>query len=249
MLVLAFVAVAIAGCDDGTSNSAPLGKPIPHVAVAPADCKPVKLLLVGDSLMKQSAQTIIGELHRHGYPVDALVDAHGGSSVVEYSSTDSHDHPDPRADLQAHLDAFQPDIVLVDWGINTVDSMWGPDGPSASLEQTVQADMHEVVQMVSAAGAQLYWTTIPWRDDDPAAAAYANDVNSWIADLDVPLVDWRGAVSDARGSYAQHLESREDHVVRQVRTDDRLHFTPDGIERVAAWTASTLAPEACAHGS
>ena len=233
----ALALLAIAGC---------YGKPIPHIDSAPADCSPVKVLLVGDSLMQQTEHAIIDELHAAGYPVEALVVAHGGSNAVEYAGwlDQPADFTTPRDELQHSLDEFHPDVVLVDWGINAVGSL--PPELQFLVPWAVQSAMRDVVDLTNESGAKLYWTTIPWRGDD--LAVYANDVNTWIQALNVPLVDWRAALSTDDGIYAQFLKYPEDDGVRPVRTEDGVHFTQDGIDRVAQWTVATLAPDACGAG-
>ncbi|MFI5047042.1 MAG: hypothetical protein ACHQIG_08250 [Acidimicrobiia bacterium] len=233
-VLLAFVTLVIAGC---------YGKPIPHIVAAPHDCKRVKILLAGDSLMLQTAKAIVTEFEHAGFPVKDIVVAHGGASAVEFAWFDAPEgFANPREELQYHLDAFRPDIVLAEWGINQVGSLQAPEWQFL-IPWAVQTAMHDVVRTVRKSGAQLYWATIPRRGDD--SAVFANDVNAWILALGVPLVDWRGAVSDENGTYAQYLRYPEDGVARPVRLDDGVHFTPEGIDRVAKWTVSTLAPVAC----
>jgi hypothetical protein len=240
-LVLAVAAaVAIAGC---------YGNPAPTITAAPPDCAPVKILLVGDSLMVQSADAIVEKFHDAGYPVDALSIAHGGSDSLEYGIFANPDlgFTDPRDELRQTLATFQPDVVLVNWGVNPPWSLWFRPEVVDLAPWAIQATMAETVDIVDASGAQLYWTTIPPVDGDNAGWAYY--ANEWVKALDVPLVDWRAAVSSKEGIYQQFLKYPEDDSVHPVRTEDGLHFTPNGVDRVAQWTVSALAPVACAAAS
>ena len=153
-VVLVVMALAVAGC---------YGRPDPGNQAAPGDCTPATILMVGDSLLEQAAQTIKDEFTAHGYP-EVVVVAHGGANVHEYTSW--AEVPDgfanPREELQLSLDIVHPDIVVAQWGMNRVDSMW-EQGLGWLMPWVVAIDMLEVQQMVADAGAQLHWTTIPVR--------------------------------------------------------------------------------------
>jgi hypothetical protein len=227
-------AVVLAGC---------YGNAVPNTDEAAPECAPVKLLLVGDSLMEQSADAIVERLHALGYPVDALSIAHGGSTSLEYAFfMPSTGYDNPRAELEETLATFEPDVVLVNWGINLPWSLT-LTGRSEYAPWAIQATMAEARDMVLASGAKLFWTTIPPRNDGEDGWAYY--ANEWVKQLGVPLVDWRAAVTSEFDTFEIFLKYREDDSVHPVRTEDRLHFTDDGVARVAQWTSAALAPVAC----
>ena len=136
--------------------------------------------------------------------------------------------------------------------MNPVVSLWGSTPPWLT-SWVVGIDMREVKAMVETPtddlpGAQLFWTTLPVRGGDPALNAYVNgDVNDdLIANLGVPLVDWRSAVApEDAPAYAEFLKYHEDESVHPVRWSDGVHLTADGAARIAKWTLRDLAPVAC----
>jgi len=110
--------------------------------------------------------------------------------------------------------------------------------------------MQDVKNRVAAAGAQLFWTTIPIRgaNDSQAVNDFVNNVvnDQLIHGLGVPLVDWRAAVApEAAPVYADSLQYHEDEQVHVVRAGDAIHLTADGAARVARWTLRDLATVAC----
>jgi hypothetical protein len=240
---LALVAVALlaAGC---------YGNPTPHTDAAPPDCQPVKLLLVGDSLMVESAKAIVQSLDAAGYQVDALDISHGGSSAAEYLDLfglKPAEFATPRDELQQALDTFAPDVVVVAWGTNPAWTYWAGGHPTPVgnwlLHVVQEQAMQDVVQQVAAAHAALYWATVPPRGD--AAAWYSDDGNEMVKALGVPTIDWRAAVASQLDTFETFLRYPEDGSVHPIRTADGVHFTDDGIARVAKWTTAALAPVAC----
>jgi hypothetical protein len=238
LVALALACLAVGGC---------YGQRMPDVPAAQPTCAPQKILIAGDSLMAQAEPAIGDQLRQAGYTPTIEDMVHGGSNALEYGLSvivgDPPPYASPRAELQHYLDTFHPDVVLVDWGISRSFSMWFPGVPYYLEAWVMNNAETEVRDMVAASGAELYWTTIPPRGDDEDW--YATEINAQIANLGVALVDWRGALTDTDGNYQRYLKYPEDDWVRPVRTDDSIHLEPDGITRVARWTAAALAHEGC----
>lgn len=210
-------------------------------------CGAKKLLIMGDSLVGQVASSIISECHYRGYPVNPYVVSKGGSNAVEYSWIDPGPWfwPTPRDELRYWLQNFDPDVVLINWGINKIDSMW--NGPWSWLMEWVTINaMNEVKQMCADAGAKLYWTTIP-RIDTPDFGLFlwVERCNQLVTELGFKKVDWRAAVSDLNGNYARWLKYTEDNVDREVRWSDGVHITGHGAARIARWTVKDMAADLC----
>lgn len=240
-LLLTLAAVVVAGC---------YGNPVPPApGEAPEDCEPVKILFVGDSLMEAVEPAIVDRFHELGYDPIVQNIAHGGSNALEYGLALVVGEPppfaNPRAELQEYLDTFQPDIVVVNWGINRSWTMDYEGVPGFLQSWVMQNVMNAVRDMVDQSDAELYWTTIPPRDDNLDNRFWVDAVNEQVVALGVPLIDWRAAVTDEYGLYEDFIKYREDDTIHAMRTQDRVHLYDDGIQRVVQWTVSALAPVAC----
>jgi hypothetical protein len=238
LIVMVLVGVLTSGC---------YGFWMPDTDSAPAGCQGKRVLLVGDSLMIQASPVITEQMHQLGYEVEVATIAHGGANAVEY--LDVVDHPPewatPRDELRWWVDNWHPDIVVINWGINMIWSMWGTDW-GFLMDWATDTAMNDARRIVQDGGAQLFWTTIPRRDDGFWESVWAANVNdNHIVPSGVPLIDWRQALDREDGTFDVFLRYHEDDQTRPVRTEDRLHFTPDGSDRVARWTTDVLGPEAC----
>jgi len=236
------LAVLVAGC---------YGKTMPVNSAAPATCVPTRILFVGDSVLANASQAIRDEFSSNGYNNELKFVTRAGSTVAEYSAIDRAPWfwATPRDELQWYLDTFQPDVVVAEWGANKVETLWW-GGFDWLMPWAVANGMQDVKNRVAAAGAQLFWTTIPIRNahDGQAVNDFVNGVvnDQLIHGLGVPLVDWRDAVVPEGGPvYAESLQYHEDEQVHVVRTKDGIHLSTDGNIRAAKWTLRDLASVAC----
>ncbi len=207
---------------------------------APSD-RPLRVLLLGDSIMGQTGAQAVALLQ--GYGAEVKIDAQWGTGLL---SSDA-DWIRRAADDVA---TFDPDVAVVLFVGNYVAPYpLGADRrpiPSRSLAfyAAWQAKADALMTALTARGAAVWWAAPPPmanRDDDlhatgvyRAAAELAStypgthllDPGAAVAG---PDRQWVGAVPDCAGD------------LDPVRDPDRLHLTTSGAQRMAAVLASSLA--------
>jgi hypothetical protein len=213
-----------------------------------------RVLLVGDSLMGNTRPVLGAPLTQAGWDVD-LVDAHvNGSGVLGPVG----DAPDSltyvRAQIAAHPDV---DTVVIEWAgaCATCDTV-GPEYGSPAFYAAWRAGAHAIIDFLHSvrtpAGAPLHvlWVRSPPMPldvvDGPQyelRAAVAMQLSGIDADELGPAAgpvtpDWFAALADTDGQYRQSLIY--DGGTHDVRSDDRVHLSPDGAGRTAAWTVAAL---------
>lgn len=171
------------------------------------------------------------------------------------------DHPDgltPReqlTDILAELaDAGTPPTVVVfEYSGNSLlvtEPAYGSDQWFVAWWAEAQA----MVELAAASGAAVYWTAPP-PFLDPVRQRVAWESNLFVAaNPGLGHVDWWTALASVgcrtwvnnrwiELCYADELWYSWDDTIHPVRTEDRLHLTPDGLERTAWWLVATVAPE------
>jgi hypothetical protein len=129
----------------------------------------------------------------------------------------------------------EPDIVIFMVGANDA------NGVTESYRQYVDAVMDEV----RAPGRLVVWVGQPNmgpnRPDLQARIPYMNQVfqEEAAARPGVLFVDTWDVTSDVTGAYSAYLPN-EDGVPVLVRTDDGVHFTPEGGRRLAVTVVNAI---------
>jgi hypothetical protein len=242
-LALAF-ALATAGCTVASSHAA-----------APDDAVRHRVLLVGDSLMGQTAPFVDEPLDRAGWQVD-VVDAHQNGSGVLGPVGDA---PDSLSYVREQL-ALHPDVdtVVVEWAgacstCGSADPAYGsPDFYTAWRTQATRI-IDELRAHRDRRGELLHvaWVKSPpmpgtRTDSEPyqlgaeVAAVLARIDQEELGPAAGPVTpDWWAALGDSDGHYRESLEY--DGAPHPVRADDGVHLTEDGARRTGRWTAVALA--------
>jgi hypothetical protein len=212
------------------------------------------VLLVGDSLMGQTAPWVDQPLATAGWDVD-IIDAHqNGSGVLGPVGG----LPDSLSYVREQL-ARHPkvDTVVIEWAgacalCGTVDPPYG----SEEFFTAWRAQAHRIIDDLRARRApdgthlKVAWVKSPPAlltptdpEIDPARAAVAQ-VLTLVDEVDLgpaagPVTpDWYAALADTEMQYRQDLVyDGSDH---RVRTDDQVHLTDDGGRRTGQETAAAL---------
>lgn len=147
------------------------------------------------------------------------------------------------------LTSFAPDVVVFEDCCNYDggDAGYTLDDGTVVHQNTTQmfAAWREAVEgaidLVRATGAEVHWVVTPALGDRPEAERDRVDrYNAIVADLDVPLVDWRSALTPD-GTF--EIEVEVDGRATAVRSDDQIHLLPAGNDLVTEVTWDAIADE------
>jgi hypothetical protein len=234
---------ALAACGVGNARSRATGDSARH-----------RVLLVGDSLMGNTASLLRAPLTDAGWDVD-IVDAHANGTGVLGPVGDAPDSLTyVREQVAAHPDV---DTVVIEWaGACATCGTVGPEYGSPAFYAAWRAGAHSIIDFLHTVrtpdGAPLHvlWVRSPPMPldvvDGPQyelRAAVAM-VLSWIDAAELgpaagPVTpDWYAALADTDGQYRQSLIY--DGGTHDVRAPDRVHLTAEGARRTAAWTVAAL---------
>ena len=200
-----------------------------------------ELLLVGDSIMRQTGPALVDELP--AYEVDNR--AVNGSGLLTPAVYDWVDRL-PGLVAQARPEAT---VVLFIGNYAEEEDWWiGPDGvpvapgtPAFFSAWRAQAD--EVVAILEQAGTDIYWVLPP-----PVASAWGNEtINGLRAvyrDLaadhpGITLVDAAPPLTDGTGQFRWSVADGEGGEL-PVRAGDGVHLAPDGARLLAQVIASAV---------
>lgn len=211
--------------------------------------KKVDVLLIGDSIMNQSAPTVEEQLRKQGGLEDVKVHAEAvnGTGLL---TPKLYDWQDKAKEL---VDTYRPKIVVVLFVGNYTDTdlFTGADGqPIANdyglpfyAEWGRQAD--RLTTTLQARGAQVYWVLPPPFLSDEGLRRN-NLLRQTYIDLakarpGVGLVDGRQALGGPQGEYEWKLPGSDGKPVT-VRQGDSLHLTEEGGDLMARKISFDIGP-------
>jgi hypothetical protein len=228
----ALALLVLAGCG--------IGRPWPTVTPAGAPAHPTPtVLLLGDSLLEQTAPYLRGALAFDGVDATIVNRSAGGTGLLD------PDRPDD--DVNAMDDVPESTIVVFEYSGNCFYSCPVLPG-SPEFYAMWEAAMRDLIGDAQDRGLVAVWANPPPFSGDPGhnevVAKLATLATSVAHDLDIAMSDWSLALTDTMGNYQHDLwyaDPWADPAWHQVRFDDGVHFTPDGARRAASWTAATIA--------
>jgi hypothetical protein len=213
-------------------------------AASPAlatDTKPLKVLLVGDSLMVGAKDEIARSFAAHNATVHFVGKEGTGLLTNQMGSLDL---------IRWEVRTWGPDIVVIESCCNYATGLkyfyrmadgshiW-PD--TSKMFQAWEVAARTAVRIASKQGAKVYWVLTPPASTDIYDGLIARRVekfNEIYTRLGVPLIDW-GVALTTDGSYTSFVKDAKGNRVR-VRTYDGLHITPAGDTRVARLTTQAI---------
>lgn len=200
---------------------------------------PVKVLLVGDSIMNQAGVYLEASLEaRDGIDdVEVVNEGRNGTGLL---TPTIYDWQQAIPDL---LDEVQPDVVVVLFvGNYTSTDLWvndaglEVDGYTDQFFEAWEKEARDLHRELAASGADVYWVNPPPMigEEGERRVTEFRQINRRLAEdfTGVVLIDGTDALSDDDGGYAFELPD-EDGVPQQVRTIDSVHLTPAGARRLA----------------
>ena len=216
--------------DDGRSTTIIAGD-------GPAE---IKMLFLGDSLMRELAPTVIDDVARNGARVTADTLARPGTGLT---TPELYDWVTVTG---AKVDQVNPDVVVILLGTGWRGSKTtGANGETlavGSVEWVMWYEglVGEVIDAASGRGATVVWVTTPPLADDEAdrlrragsvALRAAADQN------DVIVVDAAEALGVGEGF---QLTERVDGLTITLREEDGVHLSDHGVGRVANVVANAV---------
>ena len=206
----------------------------------PTAAAPLRVLVVGDSLGVDFGGSLSDTLAGTGV-VDAVVDAHVDTGMAR---PDYFDWP---AELQADLDRYHPQAVVVFLGANDPQNMvengsalaFGTPPWDAAYSARVGRFMAEA----TGAGARVLWVGMPPMQDGGLTGAMAHldglFESQAAAHPGVTFLSSWTVLGTAQGAYAQYLPDASGAPV-EVREPDGTHVAPGGAQRLSAAAVAAM---------
>jgi hypothetical protein len=213
-----------------------------------AEAAPVRVLLVGDSIMKQAGDELESALEaREGVEVvDVRNEGRNGTGLLT-----PHVY-DWQTEAPTLIEEYQPDVVVVLFvGNYTSENLWVSEG---GVEVEGYTDVwfdewekqaRELQSSLISSGADIYWVNPPPMIEEEGLRRVTQFrlIHRRIAEdwTDTVLIDGTDVLSDDEGNYASELPN-EDGVVEQVRSLDSVHLTEAGSRLLAEEIARQITP-------
>jgi lysophospholipase L1-like esterase len=229
-LAAALALLVLAGCG--------IGRPWPTVTRTDSPAH-LTVLLLGDSLLEQTAPYLRGALAFDGVDATVVNRSAGGTGLLD---------PDRQDDAVTEMDDVpERTIVVFEYSGNCFSSCPVLPG-SPEFYEMWEAEMRDLSADAQDRGLVPVWANPPPFSGDPGhnevVSRLATMATSLADELDIGMSDWSLALTDTNGKYQHDLwyaDPWADPGWHQVRLDDGVHFTPDGARRAASWTAATIA--------
>jgi uncharacterized protein len=200
---------------------------------------PVRVLLIGDSIMNQAGVFIEGYLEDNPDVHDVQVrnEARNGTGLLTPHVFDW------QAAATKYVDEFRPDVVVVLFvGNYTSDDLWVNEGGVEVKGYTNEwfdeweGQARTLQETLVSTGADIYWVNPPpmLADEGERRVTYFRQIHRRIAEdwTDTVLIDGTDVLSDDEGNYAFELPD-ENGVFEQMRTIDSVHLTTAGAQVLA----------------
>jgi len=230
-----------------TGASAEQAAEPPGPAVDQAGVPLERVLLLGDSLVHQSARTLSSRMHDAG--IDTRIIGGDGQHLLWNDEAG-------RAQLDAAMEAFDPQVVVLEaccgWG-----SPWRTETVTAADGEVLQPDTDaswrewarmaaQLTDDVRAQGRDVLWVIAPpartngYYGPVEGRIGIANEIYRDLAACrpGVGLLDW-SILAGPDGQFAWSLPDASGREV-QVRHPDGLHFTPEGQAVLADATVAAV---------
>jgi hypothetical protein len=190
-----------------------------------------RVLLVGDSLMRQTAPII----------EQGLSDANVRSEAINGTGLLSRNQYDWIGRIDALVSEFDPDVVVVSFNGNcTAPVGLQPSQPvscdSPEFFQQWRQAADEMTKIITTHGAKLFWVTPP-PEASNVLETRAKTIGQIYKDLvaqnpEVGLIDGYKALADDNGNYEIKTTGPSGEDI-PLRAPDTVHFTDAGAKRFA----------------
>jgi hypothetical protein len=219
-------------------------------ADADTSTHPVRVLLIGDSIMNQAGVYLEESLEARDGVVDVEV-VNEGRNGTGLLTPGIYDWQPAAARL---VEEVNPDIVVVLFvGNYTSTDLWVNDagleveGYTDQFFQAWEGQARDLQATLVASGADVYWVNPPpmlneegVRRVEQFRLIHRRIAEDWTGTV---LIDGTDALSTGDGDYAFELPDDEG-IPQQVRTLDSVHLTRAGSQLLADEIARQVAPSA-----
>ncbi|HEY0116419.1 MAG TPA: DUF459 domain-containing protein [Allosphingosinicella sp.] len=155
--------------------------------------------------------------------------SHQATGFTRYRTTNLLD------DTRAKLDQQPVDVAILSFGANDMQGIFhegrGAEFMSDRWKQIVSERVGEVVALLRARGAAVYWVGLP-RMRDPAYDRDVQAMNAFYTErmgqLNVPFIDTVAPTVDAGGAYVPYLMDSLKGERVMARANDGIHMTIPG---------------------
>jgi hypothetical protein len=209
---------------------------------------PVRVLLVGDSIMNQAGAFLEEAIEADGDvgEVEIRNEGRNGTGLLTPGVYDW------QANAPQMIEEYQPDVVVVLFvGNYTSEDLWVSEGgvPVEGYTDPWFAEWETEARALQAtlisSGADIYWVNPPpmMEEEGLRRVTQFRLIHRRIAEdfTDTVLIDGTDVLSDDEGNYAFELPG-EDGVIEQVRSLDSVHLTPAGARLLADEIARQIVP-------
>jgi hypothetical protein len=232
-----------------TGTTSPTSTTLPPLDYHPTPAKPLKVLIVGDSVGLDLGQPLVNTLASYG-DVTTYLD---GRIDTGLSRPDYFNWP---AELQVDLTNQQPNLVVVMIGANDPQSLVTPDGSphfgQPGWDAAYSARVAAFIAEANGAGAHVLWVGMPPMQDQglDTALMHLNDLVqiqvAQVKDHGASYLSSRPSLGDKKGAYAAFLPDTSGAEVN-VRTPDGIHLTPGGGAHLATAVAGAMLTQLHVH--
>jgi hypothetical protein len=208
--------------------AAPRGQPMPRLARAAAEGRPVHVGVFGDSFGDGLHAGLYEQLpSARGIVVHKM--SRQATGFTRYRTTDLLE------DTRRRLDGQPVDIAVLSFGANDIQGIYfegrGSTFMSERWRQIVEGRVAALVALLRRHGAAIYWVGLPTMRD-PAFEAQIRQINAFYAELmprlGVPYVETARMTADASGRYAPYLAHPRSGRRFMARANDGVHMTIPG---------------------
>jgi hypothetical protein len=209
---------------------------------------PVRVLLIGDSIMNQAGVYVEEMLEEDDgvHDVDVRNEGRNGTGLL------TPDVFDWQAAARHYVAEFRPDVVVVLFvGNYTSKNLWVNDGGVPVVGYTDEwfdeweGQARELQETLVSTGADIYWVNPPpmLAEEGERRVTHFREIHRRIAEdwTDTVLIDGTDVLSDDKGNYAFELPD-ENGVFEQMRTIDSVHLTSAGAQVLAREIARQVTP-------
>lgn len=216
------------------------GNPWPSIPAGSRAADSHTVLLLGDSLLSQTAAALPSAFAWHGLDATVVDESYPGTGLL-----------DPRmvATQIAKIDAHpRADIVVIEFSGNCFLDCPDVYGSTDFFGQWA-TNLGAIVDYVQSQDKQAVLVVPPPIRPDLMLAAVQHELGVQVARTaatdHTALANWSDALADSNGNYQQQLFYADlfgESTLHTVRNDDGVHLTDDGARRAADWTVATVRP-------
>ncbi len=234
----------------GITAAGAVGTATPMLSSCGLFSKHIDVLLIGDSIMNQSATAVKQQLRSQR----GLEDASTHSSGVNGSGLLTPKIYDWQREARTLVDTYTPNISVALFVGNYTDKdlFIGRDGTEVPTDYSAkfydewewQAEI--LTKTLQSKAGQVYWVLPPpfFGEEGGRRENLLRDAYVRLAQKipGVGLIDGRQALGDARGDFTWELPGNDGKPIT-VRQSDSLHLTAAGGERMARQMAFDVGPK------